>query len=295
MPTPGLSLIGFMEQSQAIRYMQANCVMPNSTDVALAAEWTAARASLGTPFADAGHPDIQQIPPTKECQTYIQQLKQQPWIQEFLRAHPTGTFQVVEIDPLLAFQFQISLHHSDGRCAGLKLGPGIAELLPVCLPQAPPQASIRPSGTGQSLLIAADTLNFRMVAQGMYNSAQGPFLLPGQQMDPPNAAGIYFAIGMPFVHVVKFNGRCYLINGFHRALGARTRGAGRMTCFFREVGSAQEVGIMADGTTFPLELLESANPPTLGHFSRGRACTVPLRKVMRVLQINWSQHALPME
>jgi hypothetical protein len=118
MPTPGLSLVGFMDQLQAIRYMQANCVMPNPADIAaLISEWTAASANLGQPFADAGHPDIQPIPSTAAAQTYIQQLQQQPWVQESLKAYPTGTLQVVEIDPLLAFQFHISLNHSDGRCA----------------------------------------------------------------------------------------------------------------------------------------------------------------------------------
>ncbi len=295
MPTPGLSLVGFMEQVHAIKYMQANCVMPNPSDAALIAEWMTATANLGQPFTDAGRPDIQPIPPTSECQTYIQQLQQQPWVQDFLRTYPTGTFQVVEIDPLLAFQFHISLEHSDGRCDALSLGPGIGELMPICLPQMPPQTSIRTSGNGQSLLVAADSLNVRMVAQGIYNAAQGPFPPPGQPPLPPNAAGILFGVSMPFTHVVRFNDRCYLANGFHRALGARKRGAGRIPCFFREVAAAEEVGITIDGTTFPLQLLESPNPPTLGHFTRGRAHTVPLRKVMRVLQVNWSQHALPME
>jgi hypothetical protein len=292
MPTPGLSLVGFMDQLQAIRYMQANCVMPNPADIAaLISEWTAASANLGQPFADAGHPDIQPIPSTAAAQTYIQQLQQQPWVQESLKAYPTGTLQVVEIDPLLAFQFHISLNHSDGRCAALGLGPGIVELLPICLPQMPPQASIRPSGQGQSLLIASDSLNVRIVAQGLFN----PPVPPGQPPLPPNMAGVLFGVALPFVHVVRFNGRCYLINGFHRALGARKRGAGRIPCFFREVTTADETGIRTDGSTFPLKLLESSNPPTLAHFTQGRAHALPLREVMRVLQINWSEHALPME
>lgn len=30
---------------------------------------------------------------------------------------------------------------------------------------------------------------------------------------PPNMAGAAFRVSLPFVHVVKFNGRCYLLNG----------------------------------------------------------------------------------
>jgi hypothetical protein len=278
MPTPGLSLVGFMDHDHAIKYMRGNCVMPNPSDAALIGEWTTAQAKLGAPFDRAGQPDIQAMSPGVE-QTYIQQLLQLPWVQAGLP--PNASFQCVEIDPLLAFQFHILTDHSDGHCGGLGLAPGIVELLPVCLPQAPPQANLRLSGAGQSLLIAADSLNVRIFDQGWFQTE--------------NKAGIVFGISLPFVHVVRFNGRCYLINGFHRALGARMRGADRIPCLFRDVAAADEVGIRTDGATFSLALLESANPPTLGHFTQGRAHNLPIQKKMRVLQVNWSEHAMPME
>jgi hypothetical protein len=278
MPTPGLSLVGFMEQPHAINYMRGNCIMPDPSDAALVAEWATAKGKLGTSFDRAGKPDIQAIPPGA-AQTYIQQLLQLPWVQAGLP--PNATFQCVEIDPLLAFQFHILTDHSDDHCAALGLAPGIVELLPICLPQAPPQANLRLSGAGQSLLIAADSLNVRIFNQGWFQTE--------------NKAGIAFGVSVPFVHVVRFNERCYLTNGFHRALGARIRGAGRMPCLFREVGSPDEIGLRIDGATFSLALLESADPPTLGHFTQGRAHELPIQKKMRVLQVNWSEHALPME
>jgi hypothetical protein len=278
MPTPGISLVGFMEQQFALNYMRANCVMADPSDAALIAEWTAAKGKLGAPFAGAGNPDIQDIPPAD--QAYIQQLQQQPWVQQGLMAYPGASFKVVEIDPLLAFQFHILTDHSDGHCGNLPAGPGISDLLPIFLPQTAPQADLRPSGQAQSLLIAADSLNVRINVAGILSG---------------NTAGIVFGISLPFVHVVRFNGRCYLINGFHRALGARTRGAGRMPCLFRDVANANEVGIRTDGATFSLALLEDANPPTLGHFTQGRGHQLPIRQALRVLQVNWSEHALPME
>jgi hypothetical protein len=278
MPKRGISLVGFMEQPHAVNYMRANCVMPDPSDAALIAEWNAAKANLGPPLDDVGHPDIQDIPPP--AQQYIQQLWQQPWVQQGLAVYPNAAFKVVEIDPLLAYQFHILTDHSEGHCGGLPLGPGIVDLLPIFLPQAPPHADIRMSGQQQSMLLATDSLNVRIKAAGLIG---------------PNSAGIVFDISLPFVHVVRFNGRCYLINGFHRTLGARTRGAGRMPCLFRDVASADEIGIRPDGSTFSLALLESTNPPTLRHFAQGRAHQVPIRQALRVLQINWSEHALPME
>jgi hypothetical protein len=42
--------------SARINYMRANCVMPDPSDAALIAEWTAAKGKLGRPFSEAGRP-----------------------------------------------------------------------------------------------------------------------------------------------------------------------------------------------------------------------------------------------
>jgi hypothetical protein len=279
MPTPGLSLVGFMEPQQAINYQRMMCVPADPSDAALLAEWNTARGNLGAVVSDAGKPNIQEIPPG--CQAYIQQLSQQPWVQQSLAPYPGAAFKVVEIDPLLAFQFHILTDHSDNHCGTLRLAPGIADLLPIFLPQAPPQEALRISLQSQSFVMAADSLNVRIMAQGLFQAE--------------NKVGIQFGIGLPFVHVARFNGRCYLMNGFHRALGARLRGAGLMPCLFREVANHIEVGIRDDGSTFSIALLESPNPPTLRHFTQNRAHTVAVRKVSRILQVNWSEHAVPLE
>ena len=279
MPTPGLSLVGFMDQPQAINYFRTNCMPADISDAALISEWNTAQAKLGAPVDAPGQPDIQPIPPAD--QAYIQQLQQEPWIQQALAPYQGASFQAVEIEPLLAYQFHILTEHSDTHFADLKLGPSIADLLPICLPQAPPQENIRISPQGQSFLIAADSLNFRIVAQGWFQAE--------------NRVGIQFGIGLPFVHVSRWNGRCYLTNGFHRALGARTRGAGRIPCLFRDVATPEEIGIRSDGATFSSALLNSNDPPTLGHYTRDRAYDVAIRRVSRVLQVNWAEHALPLE
>ena len=92
MPTPGLSLVGFMDQQQAINYFRAACIPADPTDVALIAEWNAAKARLGAPVADCGQPDILPIPPAD--QAYIQQLQQEPWVQQALVPWPGASFRV---------------------------------------------------------------------------------------------------------------------------------------------------------------------------------------------------------
>ncbi len=279
MPTPGLSLVGFLKPPQAINYFRNTCVPSDPSDSALMAEWSTAKNKLGQPFSQAGRPDIQPIP--SGDQAYIQDLLQEAWVKERLAPYPNATFQVVEIDPLLAFQFHILDGHSNNHTSALKPGPSIADLLPICLPKAEPSENIRVTGQGQSVLIGSDSLNVRLMNQGIFQ--QHKFI------------GIQFGIGLPFVHVTRWNGLCFLINGFHRALGARLRGAGRMPCLFRDVSTPEETGVRADGSTFPISLLTSNDAPTLGHFTQGRSYAVPIRQVSRFLHVSWAEHTLPLE
>jgi hypothetical protein len=75
------------------------------------------------------------------------------------------------------------------------------------------------------------------------------------------------------------------------AIIERLAGAGEMPRFFRDVADPASAGIQPPGT-FDLQLLESANPPTIEHYIAGRAFDVQLRASMRLIEISWSQHTM---
>lgn len=141
MATAGLSLVGFMDQSQAINHLLNACVFANLQPVALIAEWTAAKAKLGAPTPNAGAPDIQPIPAAH--QQHIQQLLAQDVFQPPHGVLQGATVQVVEIDPLLALQFTIDNPRSNYHCASMSRPPTLAEMLPVCLPLTPQNENIQ--------------------------------------------------------------------------------------------------------------------------------------------------------
>jgi hypothetical protein len=89
---------------------------------------------------------------------------------------------------------------------------------------------------------------------------------------------------------MRFNGRCYLSNGFHRVVGARLAGASHVPCLVRDIVNSSELGLNAG--TFDLALLESADPPTVGHYTQKRALLVQLRATQRVLHISWADYAV---
>lgn len=276
MPTPGLSLVGFMDQQEAINHLRSASIPADPSDAALTVEWQAAQTRLGTaPVIHAGNPHMRAIPAAH--QGHITQITQM--FGQVLQTMPGIEFRMVEIAPLLAFQFAVDVSRSDQLCAGIRHPPRIAEMLPICLPTVPAQENIQVSQQGQSMIFKSAGLNFRMLSQG-------PIGL--------NQFGIVVGVSLPLVHVVRFNGRCYLHNGFHRAYAIARAGARYMPCVFRDVPDYQTVGIRA-GATFGLPLLESTNPPTVDHFVSGRAYDIAMRKMIRVLHVSWADHVMPDE
>ncbi len=279
MPTPGKSLVGFMEQQAAINYLKSSCVpVGNGDDATLIAEWQAARSKIGAPMPKAGNPEIQDIPPSHAA--YIGFLATLPWVANALNSTLSGAvFRLVEIDPLLAFQFAIDDGRSNHHCAPLDKPPTLDQLLQICLPLNPPEEPIQISQGPQSMLITSRSLNFKALSQGFINRA---------------FVGMQVGVALPLMHVVRMNGRCYLHNGFHRAYGARLAGATHVPCIFRDVLDAPAVGINPPNT-FDQALLESDGAPTLGHYCQGRAHDVSLRILTRTLHVSWAEYVVSAE
>lgn len=133
MPNPGLSLVGFMDMGHAINHLRNGCVPPDPSDAALIQEGNAARALLGAPIPNAGNPQILNIPQAN--QQYVHNLLNNSHFAPQLQ-QPGISVQLVEIDPLLAFQATVEDGRSAHHCAALHAAPSVADLLPICLPQA---------------------------------------------------------------------------------------------------------------------------------------------------------------
>jgi hypothetical protein len=284
MATRGLSLFGFMTQQVATTYLQTNCIPANPDIQALIVEWQSAKARRGAPMA-GGNPDIRNIPAA--ARPYIEMLMQQQWVAELVASLPGAEFKLVEIDPLLTAQFSVDLERSAEQCAALPQNPSVADLLPVCLPAKFPSEKMNidrlPAGQPKQLsvgavLLIASSLNIH-IAEAGYSETGNRFT-------------IQFGMAAPLVQVTRFNGRCYLFDGLHRTFGVRQKGASHVPCLFWDVQSAAEVGIKPYGKTFTQELLESADAPTVGHFTQGRACGVQLKRRNRIVQVTWAEYGI---
>jgi hypothetical protein len=282
MPVPGLSLVGFMDQQQAIAYLQNHCIPPNADPQAILADWNAARANLGPPTPNAGFPSIADIP--VEHQPHLAALQNMPWQAGLFHAGSPWQLKLIAIDELLAFQFQVDTSWSERHCAGLTNPVSLAGALPICLPVNPEPPSATICQNAHSVMIRSRSLNLRLTEQGILPNPNGPATI-----------GIRIAGSLPHVQVVRYNGRCYLSNGFHRTVGLRRLGLTAVPCLFRDFNDPTEFGIDPAGNTFGVALLESQNPPTCGHFGNNRAHAVTLRTVSRMIQISWAEHIMPDE
>lgn len=275
MPVTALALFGFLEQVPAASWLRGVCVLPGQSDSEVLALWQTAKGALGVPTGNAGFPEILPLPP--EGVGYVTTLTTQQWVAERLHGIPAPKgidFCLVEIDPLLAYQVHVDQDRSRAHGHGVPAAPTLDQLLSVCLPMAQPSEALRVDQAPGSMMISSKSLNFRTLWQGF---AQTGFL------------GIHVGVSLPFAHVVRFNGRCYLHNGFHRAVALRGLGATHIPCIFRDVDTPQDAGIGAPGA-FSQQLLESADPPTLFHFTSGRATEVQMKRFHRVLHISWAEY-----
>jgi hypothetical protein len=273
MPTPGISLVGFLDQKDAVDHLQNTCIPPDNTQDALIAAWNAAKARLGAPFANAGNPDIRQIPAA--YQNHVNQVLIHPPFQAEWKGAGAA---LVEIDPILAYQITVDSERWAQHISHLSCPPTEQQLFDVCLPTEPKTEQLKIFPGQNSLILKAKSLNVR-IFKGI-----------GQ----PNLMGVQFGVSPPYCHVVRHGGRCYLFNGYQRAVGLRLAGITHMPCILRDVKDHTDVGLNPPAF-FSMDLLQSKHPPTLGHFTQERGYRVSLRSHYRIVHISWAEHAVPDE
>src|SRR5205823_791858 len=95
----------------------------------------------------------------------------------------------------------------------------------------------------------------------------------GPMPNAPHLFGVNIGWTLPMIHVIRLKGRCILHNGYNRAVGARLAGAAEIPCILRNVPDAAAAAF-EQSHTIEESLLMSDDPPTLGHFTQGRALEV---------------------
>ena len=269
MPIPGVSLVGLLPDPIALEYLEKGCCFPAATD--LAAHLTEARRRLdGRAPERPGNPQLAPFP-SADHEAAVRGTSR--FRQAF--ASIALDFRMVEIAPLLACQVHVTLDAHDATLDILNL------CLPTVLPSVPVDWRAQGGEDVGSVQIAVEDLNFRILRGGAAASPPGEDLL---------LAGVGLGIGAPFVQVLRWRDRCYLVNGFHRAVMLLRQGVSEMPCLYREIDEPDPATIIGQ----PGQHLVACIPPaTCGDYLNGY--DVPIRKTRRHVNVNWSQWVAPIE
>jgi hypothetical protein len=147
----------FLDQAEAINHFLAACIPQDSARAALIAEWNAAKQRLGAPIQNAGYPDIQSLPAAH--QPHAQQVLAHPIFQD--PQWQMTSIQLIEIDPILAYQMTIDSNRLNHHTDRLSAPPSPDELMECCLPLAPESEDFSITAGPASMVLRARSLNVR--------------------------------------------------------------------------------------------------------------------------------------
>lgn len=275
MPTAGLSLFAFYSEDVAAQYLVNACHMADQSPAALGAAWTAANERLGPHPANAGSPAIADLPPA--CADHVAKLQIHPLFSRFQQDFGVCEVKLVEIRPIIAAQ----VHVERNRCSGMHdlSGATADQLIERCLPLQDQglQVNWEPDPSGRGLLIRHADFNVQTMGGTGTLTPEGALVV-----------GAILGLRALWVHTITIDGRVYLRNGYHRAVGLLEAGQTHMPCLMFS-GHRGQLGV----NNFPLEVIHGEHPPTLGHFDAALATEVQLRKQTKMIAISWSEFLVP--
>ena len=203
---------------------------------------------------------------------------------ERLRAAESGnggsshelTAGVVDLRRIVAFQKAVVLDSIEERIGDASQDDWGA-LADICLPEPSDGENLR--GTydkdGKGLTLTSPNPNLRIsgIRQLGVGDDGGPIV------------GFHVQFGSPHLHVISYDGRCFLKDGYHRACGLLSRGITRAPCIFERAESFAAVHSGGTSVISP-EYLLGTHPPLLPDFlDPAVSSTVEqqsFRKVVRV-------------
>jgi hypothetical protein len=236
----------------------------------------------------AGQPEILDFPAGYE--DYLKDVQANPAFEETVKGM-AYSFKLVEIDPLIAFQIRIELERSANLCSGVSIEPLVGDMLKPCLPTTVEGVPVSLGVTGSSLTVESESLNLKFSPAGPSGApTMAEISLPNERR--VRTVGMHFFPSSPLVQIVRYQDRCFLKNGYHRAYGFAKAGANHVPCVFLEGETSFGAIGVVPRATFQPDVLLCDNPPTMGHFVQDRAYEVNLKSYRQVLRINWSYQIL---
>ncbi len=188
---------------------------------------------------------------------------------------------VVDLRKVISFQKIIYVDGLDERLAGASSTEGLYEL---CIPetQPPPPSGAFTDTDSKGFTISSFNPNLR-IAGGQLTGAD---VSPGPGVPPVRMQAVTLLVymGTSYLQVVRYRGRSFIRDGYHRAAGLLKLGIYDVPCIFIEAESFEQVGAPAGAFTY--EVLYGERPPLVQDFWQASVAAdvsqVAVRKVIRI-------------
>ncbi len=251
------ALIGWLSDDEAIALLLGRTPTPADDLVPFRERFAAKRRAVsGRSVFEPRDPILE-----AEDQASLDRIAARPEVQATF-ANMNWQVAMVDLDAVLSLQKIIRLTGLDER-----LNPVIAtsaNLLEFCLPSAQPAIPGRvfTDGDRKGMTISSLNPNLRVVeTQPVQVEAQAA---PGAPAVPMQGLMVIVHLGTSYLQVARYNGRCFLRDGYHRAAGLVRAEIMAVPCIFIEAHSWVEVAPTPGLLTY--ETMFGERPPRLSDF-----------------------------
>jgi hypothetical protein len=276
---PARALLGWMHADAAVLVLNSNeQVQGTPEQLEIVRRSAAAVASRDEGVDQVGV--IEDPPPT--LASYIEALRANSAAMVYFAQG--FKVQIALLDRICSFQPVIFTDSAASR-VGTHDADDLVGIAEVSLPRTQPQAiRAQYDPLRKSWIIASANPNLRILTQVMLRLSNAP---DGSLRLDPNGVpvlGFGVAIGESFMQVGRFQGRYYLRDGYHRALGFLLRGITRVPVFVRDVPVSES---LAPAGMLPEQSYLGSRPPQLRDYlddDVSRDVTLPASQKLIVIE-----------
>lgn len=274
------ALLGFMGEQEALNFLKSMCILRAKTDEETKEIWQNAKSAvevssgLKTPIEvlDIDEKFGGQLEAVSKDPLFPEAFQQKKW-----------SFKLVEIDQLVCFQQYVITDYSRELTKEYDLSDP-AQLIEFCLPSKRAKRPIAVTSSQQEFTLLSSSQDLRVLG-------------PAQMQDPVTKRTVFgFGVGWgsPFVQVVKFSGRYFLRNGYHRVYQIREAAVKHVPCVMIEGENFADTGAIRAGF-FGEQLLTSNHPPMFADFFSDKiAPPIHMKPFTKVVRVRADESVLPL-
>lgn len=269
---PARALMGWIEGPEAVNTLLGRTPLPTDDLPALEQEARAYRTAV------AERSPFHVVDPIQEVadQNLAASITSRPDIQAaFAGLQWCPAF--VNLKEVLSFQKVVNIDGLDERIAPALHGAG--DLLDLCLPTdqpLPPQGALIDQDQ-KGLTVSSLNPNLRVLGVNLHDAQVN---VPGSPIPTRvQAATFFFSMGTSYLSVARYQGRCFVRDGYHRAAGLLRAGVEVVPCILVEARSVAEIGCPPG--SLPYDVLFGERPPHILDFWDDRVARIVMQPAIR--------------